>query len=78
MTIYSEDSDENIIVKFDSRWRFPETLGYKPTDPEYAELQKLWEEATGETIPGKETAVTTMRQLCPQQINSGLCSGEFQ
>ena len=58
MTIYSSDSDGNIIVTFDSRWRYPETLGYKPTDPEYAELQKLWEEATGETIPVKETEVT--------------------
>ena len=56
MTIYSEDSDGNIIVTFDSRWQFPELLGYKPTDPEYAELQKLWEEATGETITEKVTA----------------------
>ena len=50
MTIYSEDQDGEILILFDSRWQFPETLGYKPTDPEYAELQKLWEEATGENI----------------------------
>ena len=55
MTIYSEDQSGNIIVTYDSRWRNPETLGYKPTDPEYAELQNLWEEVTGETIPEKAT-----------------------
>ena len=54
MTIYDEDEAGNIVVTFDSRWRHPETLGYKPTDPEYAELQKLWEQATGEAIPEKE------------------------
>lgn len=51
MTIYDTDESENIIVAYDSRWRHPETLGYKPIDPEYAELQKQWEEATGEIIP---------------------------
>lgn len=56
MTIYSADLEGNIVVLFDTRWRHPETLGYKPTDPEYAELRKLWEAATGETIPEKETA----------------------
>ena len=55
MTIYDLDESGNIIVVFDSRWRHPETLGYKPTDPEYAELQKLWEEATGDTISEKAT-----------------------
>ena len=59
MTIYSTDSNGNIIITFDSRWRYPETLGYMPTDPEYAELQKLWEEATGETISDEETTVIT-------------------
>ena len=44
MTIYSEDKDGNIIVIFDSRWQFPETLGYKPEDPQYKLLQKLWAE----------------------------------
>lgn len=58
MTIYSTDSEGNVTILYDSRWQFPEILGYKPSDPEYTELQKLWEEATGETIPGKETAVT--------------------
>ena len=55
MTIYDLDESGNIIVVFDSRWRYPETLGYKPTDPEYAELQRLWEKATGDTIPEKAT-----------------------
>ena len=56
MTIYDTDKSGNIIIVFDSRWRYPETLGYKPTDPEYAELQRLWEQATGEAISEKETA----------------------
>ena len=55
MTIYDLDESGNIIVVFDSRWRHPETLGYKPTDPEYAELQRLWEKATGDTISEKAT-----------------------
>ena len=66
MTIYDEDESGNIIVVFDSRWRHPETLGYKPTDPEYTELQKLWEQATGGTIPGKETEVApTEKAMSP-------------
>ena len=65
MTIYSQDKNGNIIVRFDSRWRHPETLGYKPTEPEYAELQKLWEQATGETIPEKATANAVAEALLP-------------
>jgi len=65
VTIYDEDESGNIIVVFDSRWRHPETLGYKPTDPEYAELQKLWERATGETIPEKETDSVVTEVLIP-------------
>ena len=55
MTIYDEDREGNIIVVYDSRWQHPETLGYKPTDPEYAELQRLWEKATGDTISEEAT-----------------------
>ena len=51
MTIYDTDDEGNIIVIYDSRWRYPETLGLKPTDPEYTELQALWEKTTGEKIP---------------------------
>ncbi len=50
MVIYDTDEDGNIIVVFDSRWRFPETLGYSPNDPQYKVLQKLWEKATGRKI----------------------------
>ena len=50
MTIYSTDKDGNIIVVFDSRWRFPELLGYSPDDPEYKALQRMWERATGKKI----------------------------
>lgn len=51
MTIYSTDNEGNIIVVFDSRWRYPELLGYSPDDPEYSMLQKLWEKVTGKKIP---------------------------
>jgi len=56
MTIYSTDKDGNIIVVFDSRWRFPELLGYSPEDPQYAMLQKLWEQRTRKKIP-RNTAI---------------------
>ena len=55
MTIYDEDREGNTIVVYDSRWKYPETLGYKPNDPEYAELQRLWEKATGDTISEEAT-----------------------
>ncbi|MFC1713568.1 hypothetical protein ACFL6S_07870 [Candidatus Poribacteria bacterium] len=55
MTVYDEDREGNIIVVYDSRWKYSETLGYKPTDPEYAELQRLWKKATGDTISEKAT-----------------------
>jgi len=63
MTIYSTDDEGNIIVIFDSRWRFPELLGYSPDDPRYKALQRLWEQATWKEIPrntameGGETTV---------------------
>ena len=65
MTIYSEDKDGNIIITFDSRWRHPETLGYNLTDPEYAELQKLWEKAIGETVPEEANADPVAEVLYP-------------
>ena len=54
MVIYGEDKEGNIIVVFDSRWRFPELLGYSPDDPQYKMLQRLWEQTTGKRIPGDE------------------------
>ena len=50
-TIYDTDDDGNIIVVFDSRWRFPELLGCSRDDPEYKALQRMWEKATGKKIP---------------------------
>ena len=49
-TVYDTDDDGNIIVVFDSRWRFPETLGFSPDDPEYKELQRMWQKTTGKQI----------------------------
>lgn len=51
MTIYSTDENGNMIVIFDSRWRYPELLGYSPDDPQYSMLQRLWEQATGKKVP---------------------------
>ena len=65
MTIYDEDREGNIIVVYDSRWRHPETLGYKPTDSEYAELQRLWEKATGDTISEEATVDSATEVLYP-------------
>jgi hypothetical protein len=48
--VYDTDEDGNIAVVFDSRWRFPELLGYSPEDSQYKALQRLWEDATGKTI----------------------------
>lgn len=50
MTIYDTNKDGEIIILFDSRWQNPEAFGYKPSDPEYMLLRKLWEEATGRKI----------------------------
>ena len=50
-TVYDTEEDGNIIVVFDTRWRFPETLGYSPDDPEYKQLQSMWETSTGKRIP---------------------------
>jgi len=50
MQIYGTDENGEITVVFDSRWKYPELLGYKPCDPEYSILQSLWERATGEKI----------------------------
>jgi len=41
-----EEGDGETI--YDSRWQFPELLGYKPEHPQYGFLRKLWEEAVGE------------------------------
>ncbi len=50
MTIYDTNKDGEIIIVFDTRWQFPELLGYKPEDPQYRLLRKLWEEAMGDEV----------------------------
>ena len=49
-TIYDTDDDGNMMVVFDTRWQFPELLGFSPDDPQYKSLQRMWERATGKTI----------------------------
>ena len=58
-TIYDTDDDGNIIVVFDSRWRFPELLGYSPDDPEYKAIQRMWEKATGRRVDERERHTET-------------------
>lgn len=58
MQIYSTNENGKITVIFDSRWRFPELLGYSPDDPEYSVLQRLWEKATGEKITNNNRPIT--------------------
>ncbi len=65
LIICNTNDDGEITIILDSRWQFPETFGYKPDDPEYAELQKLWGEATGETIPDKTTPDSATEVLNP-------------
>jgi len=69
-TIYDTDEDGNIIVVFDSRWKFPELLGYSPDDPEYTALQRMWEERTGERIPGVIKEVVKTRRLTRDKVIS--------
>lgn len=54
MTIYDTTDDGEIVILFDSRWQHPETLGYKPEDPQYILLRRLWVEATSEKEPPDE------------------------
>jgi len=65
MTIYSTNKDGEITILFDSRWQHPETLGFKPEDPEYKLLRKLWEEATRETTVDESTADEATEALVP-------------
>jgi hypothetical protein len=66
-TIYDTDDEGNIIVLFDSRWQFPELLGYSPSDPEYKSLQRMWEEQTGKRIPRE---VVKTRRLTRDKVIS--------
>ena len=65
MVIYSTNEDGKIIVLFDSRWQFPELFGYRPEDPEYKLLRKLWEEASEKTIPEEHTTNQETEALLP-------------
>ena len=50
MTIYDTDELGNMVVLYDSRWQWPELLGYKPTDPEYEMLRGKHKEYMNDTI----------------------------
>ena len=66
-TIYDTDDEGNIIVVFDSRWQFPELLGFSLDDPEYKSLQRMWEERTGKPIPRE---VVKTRRLTRDKVIS--------
>ncbi len=45
MTIYETDPiTGNMTVLFDSRWKNPELLGFRPEEPIYQDLVEMWEE----------------------------------
>ena len=64
MVIYDTTDDGEVIILFDSRWQFPELLGYKPEDPQYKLLRKLWEEATKEA-DAEEPTIKESEALLP-------------
>ena len=72
MTIYSKDKDGRIIITFDSRWQYPEVFGYKPEDPQYKLLRRLWKEATSD----KKSPDVATESLHPK-INFHLCFSEI-
>jgi hypothetical protein len=41
MQIIHTTEKGEIVILYDSRWRFPELLGYKKSDPEYKRLRKV-------------------------------------
>ena len=54
VTIYDCDRDGKVIVIYDSRWRYPEMLGYEKDTREYRAMQEMWENATGKRISPEE------------------------
>ena len=61
VTIYDRDEDGNTVVLYDSRWRFPELLGYtrEKHPKEYKALQEQWERVTGRKIPSEDDKAGT-------------------
>jgi len=49
MQILGTDNGEMVEV-FNSKWRYPDTLGYTKDDPQWAKLQRLYMEYTGSRI----------------------------
>ena len=55
MQLIGTDDDGNIVVLFDSRWKFPELLGYEPGSKGYVALQELWTKVvSATTVTGKQ------------------------
>lgn len=50
MQLISSNDDGDPIILYDSRWRDPSVLGYKPDDPQYRMLQELYEAITGKNV----------------------------
>ena len=47
MQLIGADEDGNPVILFDTRWAHPETLGYKPADPQYHALRELHRRIVG-------------------------------
>jgi hypothetical protein len=43
------------MVVYDSRWQFPELLGYKPEDPQYDMLKELYRRVTNGKAGSEES-----------------------
>ena len=49
MQLMGWDDEDTPIVLFDSRWAYPELLGYEPKDPQYKSLRKLYKKIVSAT-----------------------------
>ena len=56
MLIVSIDDRESLTL-YQSWWRHPEIVGVEKGSPEYMELLRMWESATGIRIPEEEYAM---------------------
>jgi len=47
MQLIGSDEDGNPVILYDSRWQYPDLLGYSPSDPMYHALRELHRRITG-------------------------------
>ena len=58
-----DDEEDRIVIRYDSRWQHPESLGYRPTDPQYKCLREMWERIRDAAeLVDVDTAVDTAKR----------------